>query len=183
MRQIEYGHDERLMDLWAGYVTTFMRELREALDGTGAGRRVRVAANVWPDHDTNHASGLDLRTWAREGLVDILAPAAGDSQHGSLEFAYMRGVVEGTGCVFYPDLYPRNMAARDYLRRATEAYAEGAAGVSLWDCDRRIITRSQWNTIRRLGHRDDLPRMAAEPCDPLMHRLHLVDGWNPSHYT
>ena len=31
------------MDLWSGYVTTFMRDLREALDGTGAGRRVRVA--------------------------------------------------------------------------------------------------------------------------------------------
>ena len=65
--QLEYGHDERLMDLWAGYVTTFMRELREALDASGAGRRVRVAANVWPDDDTNCASGLDLRTWAREG--------------------------------------------------------------------------------------------------------------------
>ncbi len=181
--QLEYGHDERLMDLWAGYVTTFMRELREALDASGAGRRVRVAANVWPDHDTNRASGLDLRTWAREGLVDILAPAAGDSQHGSLELAYMRGVVEGTDCRFYPDLYPRNMAAGDYLRRAAEAYAGGAAGLSLWDCDRRIITRSQWNTIRRLGHRDDLQRLAAEPCDPLMHRLLLVDGWNPSHYT
>ena len=181
--QLEYGHDERLMDLWAGYVTTFMRELREALDGVGAGRRVRVAANVWPDHDTNHASGLDLRTWAREGLVDILAPAAGDDQHGRLDCSYMRGVVEHTECVFYPDLYPRNMTSQDYLRRAAEAYAEGAAGLSLWDSDRRIITKSQWNTVRRLGHRDDLERMAAEPCDPLLHRLHLVDGWNPSHYT
>ena len=75
------------------------------------------------------------------------------------------------------------MASQDYLRRAAEAYAEGAAGLSLWDSDRRIITKSQWNTVRRLGHRDDLERMAAEPCDPLLHRLHLVDGWNPSHYT
>ena len=36
------------MDLWSGYVTTFMRDLREALDGTGAGRRVRVAAGRSP---------------------------------------------------------------------------------------------------------------------------------------
>ena len=26
---------------------------------------------------------------------------------------------------------------------------------------------------------DDLQHMAAEPYAPLMHRLHLVDGWNP----
>ena len=80
------------MDLWAGYVAIFMRELREALDGR--------------------------------------APA-GESQHGRLEFVYMRGMVEGTGCVFYPDLCPRNMAAGDYLRRVAEAYAEGAAVLSL----------------------------------------------------
>ena len=183
--QLEYGHDERLMELWGSYVTAFMRELREGLDevGAGVGRRLKVAANVWPDEETNRGSGLDLRTWAREGLVDILAPAAGDSQHGRLNFAFMRRVVEGTDSVFYPDLYPRNMAARDYLKRAGECYAEGAAGLSLWDSDRRIITKSQWNTIRRLGHRDELARMAAEPCEPLMHRLLLVDGWNPSHYT
>ena len=87
----------------------------------------------WREHPELRCRDSDGRTVARLSMaypevrrfyVD-LAPTAGDSQHGSLEFAYMRGVVEGTGCVFYPDLYPRNMAARDYLRRAAEAYDGG----------------------------------------------------------
>ena len=66
--------------------------------------------------------------------------------------------------------------------RAAEAYARGGRAVAV---GLRPVHHhpQQWNTIRGLGHRDDLQRMAAEPCDPLMHWLHIVDGWNRSHYT
>ena len=196
-RGTEYGHDERLESLWARYVTTFMHELRQALDTRSSGKRLEVVANVFSDADSNRASALDLHTWAARGLVDILVPVAtpatgkpvvrepvaGGSADGGLDFGYFRDVVKGTECVFYPDINPRHMPAGDYVQRAKEAYAKGAAGLAFWDSDRRIITKSQWNTIRRLGHRTELDDMAQGQLEPLMHRLRLVDGWNPSHYT
>ena len=177
---VDYPQDERLQRLWAKYMTTFMRELREALDGRRRrdGERLGVVANVLHNAVYNRGAGFDLRTWAREGLVDILVGTPNNSL--AVDYDYFRKVTEGTSCVFYEDVLPLHKPGKDYIEAARRAYGEGAAGLAFWDVDRRDITKSQWNTVRRLGHRDDLDRMALEPADSRMHQLKLIEDWNPS---
>ena len=95
-----------------------------------------------------------------------------------LEYSYFRKITEGTACVFYEDILPRHTSGSEYVRRAQKAYDGGVAGVAFWDSDRRIITKSQWNTLRRLGHREDLEQMAREPADYTMHEIKLIEDWN-----
>ena len=182
---LEYAQDERLERHWANYMTTFMRELRQALDSRRRrdGGRLGVVANVPHNAAHNRAASLDLETWAQEGLVDILVPPTSSYAVNVIDYDYFRSVTEGTSCVFYADILPRHMPAQDYVKAARQAYDGGAAGLSFWDSQGRIITKSQWNTIRRLGHREDLDRMALEPADYTMHQLRLIDDWNPSAFT
>lgn len=54
-------------------VTRFVRELEEALAGTG--RQVKISAAVFPDADNARVLiGQDWAEWARLGLVDMLCP-------------------------------------------------------------------------------------------------------------
>ena len=179
---LDYPHDERLERHWANYVTTFMRELREALDTRRRrdGGRLGVVANVLRDAAYNRSGALDLETWAREGLVDILVATPSGSQ--PVDYEYFRKVTDGTACVFYEDILPLHKPPKDYIDAARRAHGEGAAGLAFWDTDRRSITKSQWNTVRRLGHREDLDRMEQEGADYLMHPLRLIEDWNPSSF-
>ena len=179
---LEYAQDERLERLWAHYMTTFMRELREALDGRRRrdGGRLGIVANVPPNAAHNRAAALDLEAWAREGLVDILVPPTTSYEVTVIDYDYFRKVTEGTSCVYYADVLPRHMSGKEYIEAARRAYKGGAAGLAFWDSDRRTITKSQWNTIRRLGHRQDLEAMAQEPGDYRMHTLKLIEDWYPS---
>ena len=180
-----HAQDERLERHWAKYVTTFMRELREALDGRRQREdgRLAIVTNVLHNAVYNRAASFDLETWAREGLVDILIPTTSDDGSHLLEYSYFRKITEGTACVFYEDILPRHTSGSEYVRRARKAYDGGVAGLAFWDSDRRIITKSQWNTLRRLGHRDDLDQMAREPADYVLHQLKLIEDWNPSGFN
>jgi hypothetical protein len=122
---------------------------------------------------------MDLETWAREGLVDILAPYTGGSGVWQVDFEYFRRATEGTSCLFYEDVTPRCMPGRDYAKRALRAYEGGSAGIALWDFEGRILTKSQWHTVRRLGHREDLKRMASQPAHYHVHPLKSIYDWNP----
>ena len=183
-----FTNDPRLEKLWAGYVTAFMRELRRALDERQRpdGGRIQVAANVLYNAAYNHAGGLDLETWVAEGLVDILVPPTQAYDYAEerhipvIDYDYFNKLTTGSTCVFYPDLFPRQMCAGEYVRQAREAYEGGASGLAFWDSDVRVNMKSQWNTVRRLGHRDNLSRMEREHGGYLMHELNLIEDWNPS---
>jgi hypothetical protein len=56
------------------HLTSFMREVRTSLQSQAAkrGRPFLLAARVPDSVEGCHADGLDLETWAREGLVDVL---------------------------------------------------------------------------------------------------------------
>lgn len=58
--------DERLNGVWCEIMTTFLREFREALPG------VRVNAVTGFSPDTVRNMGIDVKTWAKEGLVDCI---------------------------------------------------------------------------------------------------------------
>ena len=42
-----------------------------------------------------------------------------------------------------------------------------------------VYLGSQWHTIRRLSHREDLERMARQPEDYNLHPLKRFYDWNP----
>ena len=121
----QYGEDPRHHDgpredwihEWmahqCSFVTQFMRDLRASLDEVGRelGRRVPVAVHVpgkWHfglSVLSSYFSALDVATWAREGLIDIVAPSASDClwhEHVSLD--RVGPMVRGTGCELWASL-------------------------------------------------------------------------------
>jgi hypothetical protein len=171
--------DERLSKLWASYLTRFMRELRRALDGKRPqGPRVEVVANVEHDAASNRRGAMDLETWVREELVDILNPYTGGDGTRLVEYDYFKKITRGSNCVFFEDVTPRNMPGRRYAQAALRAYAGGAVGLAFWDTGGRIMRKNQWHTIRRLGHRDNLQRMALQPEENNIHLIRLIDDWS-----
>ena len=171
--------EERLERHWATYVTTFMRELRRRLDRERPeGPRIEVLANVGYDAAWNRHAALDLETWAREGLVDILCVYTGGDGSQRVDYDYFRTITRGTRTIFYEDITPRNMPGSQYARQARRAYTGGAAGLAFWDSAGRIVRKTQWHTVRRLGHRQDLESMALQPQGYHIHPLKLIDGWS-----
>ncbi len=171
--------EERLERHWATYVTTFMRELRRRLDRERPeGPRIEVLANVGYDAAWNRHAALDLETWAREGLVDILCVYTGGDGSQRVDYDYFRKITRGTPTIFYEDITPRNMPGSQYARQARRAYTGGAAGLAFWDSGGRIVRKTQWHTVRRLGHRRDLESMALQPQGYHIHPLKLIEGWS-----
>ena len=171
--------EERLERHWATYVTTFMRELRRRLDRERPeGPRIEVLANVGYDAAWNRHAALDLETWAREGLVDILCVYTGGDGSQRVDYDYFKSITRGTRTVFYEDITPRNMPGSQYARQARRAYSGGAAGLAFWDSGGRIVRKTQWHTVRRLGHRQDLESMALQPQGYHIHPLKLIEGWS-----
>ncbi len=171
--------DERLERHWATYVTTFMRELRERLNRQRPeGPRIEVLANVGYDAAWNRHAALDLETWTREDLVDILCVYTGGDGSQQVDYDYFQEITRGTRTVFFEDVTPRNMPGSRYARQARKAYAGGAAGLAFWDSGGRIMRKTQWHTVRRLGHRRDLEAMARQPQGYCIHPLQLIDGWS-----
>lgn len=65
--------DERLHSVWCEYMTEFMRSLRTALDEEAAasGReKCNIHHIVFYTKEQNKYHGLDIETWAKEGLAD-----------------------------------------------------------------------------------------------------------------
>ena len=61
------------------------------------------------------------------------------------------------------------MPAAEYRRKAASYYESGADGLLFWDTYQRHDGGSQWQTIRRLGHIDELTdpvAAGAHPEDP-----------------
>ena len=171
--------DERLERHWASYVTTFMRELRQRLNRQRPrGPRIEVLANVGYDAVWNRHAALDLEAWTREGLVDILCVYTGGDGTQRVDYDYFRKTTRDTRTVFFEDITPRNMPGSRYAREAGKAYAGGAAGLAFWDSGGRIVRKTQWHTIRRLGHRKELEAMALQPREYRIHPLKLIDGWS-----
>lgn len=60
--------DSRLNKVLCGFVTEFMRELRAALSP-----EVKINIIVYYDPESSKNFGLDVETWAKEGLIDSVA--------------------------------------------------------------------------------------------------------------
>jgi hypothetical protein len=171
--------DARVQRVRAHFVTQFLREIRAMLDDVGntQGRTIPTCYLV-PVHNSPpnipaeaEASApaeclfdaLDVPAWIHEGLVDYLIVHLhmyGEHDGAAVqpkirEFAEL---ARGTKTKVFVDVYPRRMPPRQYRRIALNYYAAGADGLAFWDSFNRYCRASEWAFIKRLGHRDDLPR-------------------------
>ena len=143
----------------AELMTEFLRELRNRLDilEIRSGKYIQISARV--DHARYLEHGLDVETWVKEGLVDILIP----SRHGH-DLPYGFSIEEfvkmatGTRTLIYGgithtlsghDLTPEEdailarggkverfataMDGRMYRERAVEFYRQGAHGIYIFN--------------------------------------------------
>lgn len=132
----------------AGYVTTFLRELRAALGEVEKrlGRRVPVMARITDcGLDVNLMEGMDVETWMKERLVDELCTNPlwwlrykyPDTLASYAKLASAHGIKlwGGVGCL---PAAKTKVNPVSFLRRAQRQYGEGADGVALYQSDTGI---------------------------------------------
>ncbi|MHC4872064.1 MAG: hypothetical protein ACYTFY_09480, partial [Planctomycetota bacterium] len=167
----------------ASYVTDFMRNLRARLDEIGKrqNRYIPIAAQIqggW--HLTlgftqAMMEAIDFETWAKEGLVDFVAPVETDCLwHTITPFERLNQILAGTNCKiwgsigsFVQHLYPSpeekevylNTAyARRYInperiaRAAYDFFNQGADGVFIWEGEDTACIPARWNIIKHIGN-------------------------------
>ena len=119
---------------------------------------------------------MDPTKWVEEALVDYLMPQLDFIRTNDLMpdplalplpkvLAMVRGlakITKGTDVKIYPDVFRRETPGETYAGEAAELYRAGADGFSFWGSEKRPGRRSEWTVLRRLGHRDQLSRYAAE---------------------
>ncbi len=185
--EAEYGEDMRKVPqddrrTWkarATFVTQFLREIRAMLDEVGRAQGRELAncylvphGNAQPGfpYETAKApldeplhAALDCETWIREGLVDYLVlhmhfyMEHDGSPYREVIEEYAR-LAKGTKTKIIADIYPRRLPPRVYRKIAMTYYDAGADGLAFWDSYGRYYRSSEWAFVKRLGHRDDLPR-------------------------
>ena len=181
----QQGEDPRQLDpmdrrWWlhkAGYMSSFVAELRRSLDEAGEARGVRLGLSmtVMAGVEQCLSLGLDIRYWLEQRWLNhlIVHPCWLPTRwldtdvpgHASVTAERVREVAalaKGTGCKVYADVYPRYLPAEQYPRRAREYYEAEADGLCFWDTYSRIPRRSEWQAIRRLGRVEDVGELERE---------------------
>ena len=84
-------------------LTEMMREVRAIVQRAGAakGRELTLLARVLPTEEQCLAIGMDVRTWAAEGLVDVLAPATRGYLNMTPDVSGMVALGHEHGCEVY----------------------------------------------------------------------------------
>ncbi|MSP11996.1 MAG: hypothetical protein EXR62_03445 [Chloroflexi bacterium] len=180
--------DPRWLQYKAGWITSFMRLLRRKMDEVGKqqGRHIQVSATVMNPVAYCLTFGLDVATWAREGLVDFLIS---NPWHGppELDIASFMAATQDTTCQVYAEMLPRKMPPEEYRQRAMANYTLGVAGLAFWDTDteNRLALKDQWSMVRRLGHEEQLAGWTGDQWPAYrqvpLHTLggHTMDKYSP----
>ena len=152
-----------------------MREVRDAMDRVaeeqGRDKRIEVSAIVVSTEQENLYNAMDLKAWVDQGLVDTLIPYGSEPNVGGNERSwtdvrdldYFIGITKGTPCRLAPNIMPRHTTAEDYRRRALALYEAGIEDLFFWDCDilqARLEDMVPWQTLCRLGHREEIEGVA-----------------------
>ena len=117
-------------------MTDFLRKLRRRLDAIAAekGQSIRLLARVPPSISQCEAVGFDVKTWIREELVDLLAPATRGYLDMSADAASFVDLARGTDCRILggiSDLYVRHYTGSFSGRASIEMMR--AAAMVLWE--------------------------------------------------
>ena len=153
--------NERWLRYRAGFMTQYMREVREAMNKVGEklGKRLQVSAIINQTQEDDLFMALDPETWVKQGLVDNLIPLFYPSttvDSHIREIRHLARITRGSPCKVYPNVMPRHMPCEEYRRKALAYYDAGADGLLFWDTYQRNDATAQWPTLRRLGHLDEL---------------------------
>jgi len=174
----------------AGFVTLFMRELRSALDEVAreTGRRIPVAAQIKGGWRLGKRTpecfmdGIDIATWAGEGLVDIVAPGE-NLFHAPVNLDHFHQLIAGTDCQLWGCIHQRarecypfqNLGSPDNagiearvdpwiaMRTAADLYNQDAKGLFLWESGELPTVPARWNILKNLGDRKRLKNMFGPP--------------------
>jgi len=86
-------------------LTDMMRRFRQMVDARSReiGRRLLLAVRVGETVESSLLDGLDVETWAREGLIDILSLGSGATY---CDVEAFREITKGSGVQIYPCIYP-----------------------------------------------------------------------------
>jgi hypothetical protein len=194
----EAAADAELRIRWiehqCGFVTQFLRELRVALEPVerDLGRHMPVMVQVpggWRFTDgipDCKFEGMDVETWAREGLIDVCAPCEWTAlMHAGQSLDRFHPLVAGTGCRLWGALGPQfreghrsrqeraaygdesaDLDPWRLMRHAAEMYNQDADGVYVWEAHDIPSVLARWDILRNLGDREGLSRMFGPPIGP-----------------
>lgn len=134
--------DRRVEAVRAEFVTQYLRELRDALKKTGGSSVINLVI-VHADEDVCWYYGLDVKTWIKEELIDILCPYTWgiEGQPKEIDIRFFSEIVKGTNIKLLPflgSLYnDKNPAG--FLQRALKMAEYYIDGFSFWDgVDHRV---------------------------------------------
>ena len=156
----------------AGVLTAFMRRVREAMDAEAdaRGQPIEISACILGMMEDNLFFGIDVKAWAREGLVDTVMPYSSapfalpvptDTWSGPEQVRPFAEAVAGTQCRLAMNIMPRFMPPEEFRRMAKMLYDAGSECLFFWDSYQRDHHRGYWNALRRLGHREEIDRWHA----------------------
>ncbi len=181
--QAKYGEDPRKLadvndprwlqfkaDVMTGFVRKVRIMLRDESERQNLRHPIKLSAMVY-DIGGSMNWGLDVATWMKEGLVDSILPTGGAQQYVDLK----------TQAPVYPML---NCAVNDMRTRMRDTLATGAAGGFWWDVNGTSPTKTPWNVLRRLGHREDLDKALTDADKPTYQDVLQIEDyplkpWNP----
>lgn len=145
----------------AALITDMIRRIRRTLDRVAAkrGRPQYLHVRVIPEIDVCYARGLDVRTWVKEGLVDVIAPGCGYMTF-SLDLTEWLKLVEGRDCWIIPS-NNKWKPTEETRAWAKLMYQRGAHGVQLFNFSHLLY-----------GHAPGADRRAARPGTVWYHELH-----------
>ncbi|MCM8827822.1 MAG: hypothetical protein NC902_00850 [Candidatus Omnitrophica bacterium] len=128
--------DRRAEKIRSEFVTQFMRELRDALNDTGK-NSVLIVAIVHANEDDCWYYGLDVKTWIKEGLIDILCPYTWtiEGEPAEIDMKFFSNVVRKSSVKLLPflgSLY-NDKNPVNFLKRAIEMTNYPVDGFSFWD--------------------------------------------------
>ena len=148
--------DPRWLAAQSQAMTTFIKELRAALDQSGY-NQLSISAVVYSDEATNLEFGLDVATWIKNSLVDLVIPYYRSFYClGPIDIGFFRQAAQATQCRVCPDITNKNAAADEYSRLAAALYRDGADGFAFWDTQGRVSFLDRRDVICKLGHKDIL---------------------------
>ncbi len=150
------GEEARGMPL----MTDFVRQVRASLDRIGEqkGRRLTLLARVPPKISLCEILGFDVKTWIREGLVNILSPATRGYLDMNGDWAAFVDLAKGTTVEIsggLSDLYVRDYtgqktgrASIEMLRAAASAaWQSGVTSLHLFNYDAHATGKGKPGTL------------------------------------
>jgi hypothetical protein len=182
--------DPRWLEYTAGIVTTFFREVQQAI-----GDRCRLSPMIHGTETLNRHFGLDVATWVREGIVgDLFIMANQVDRHGGhfaggpehLDFAYFQNLPGRDKVRLWPTFYTYGTSGaypwtwEQYWRAMQSFLEQGADGYGFWD-----LTAFDTDTRANVQDLGKVPPPAFEKPQRLMAKYEktLWDGYIWNRYT